>query len=62
MAVELPLRAAAWEENGEVWIGATDPVELAGRHAITGRDPLLRQMRQAIDAALLGAVSGGPGE
>lgn len=60
VAVDLPLRAVAWEENGEVWVAASDPVELAHRHAITDRDELVRAMRASIDAALLAAVS--PGE
>jgi len=39
----IPLRAAAWEENGEVWLAASDPGDL--------------ETRGAIDAALLEAVS-----
>lgn len=55
--VDLPLRAAAWEENGEVWLAASDPVEIARRGGITGHARLALDMRNAIDRALLQAVS-----
>lgn len=57
VAVDLPLRAAAWEENGEVWLAATDPVELAERHGLTAQMELALKMRAAVDAALFAAVS-----
>jgi CubicO group peptidase (beta-lactamase class C family) len=56
VVVDLPLRAAAWEENGKVWLAATDPVSIALQNGITGHDALVREMRAAIDSALLRAV------
>ena len=57
VVVDLPLRASAWEADGAVWLAATDPVEIAHRAGITGRDELALAMRHALDAALLRAVS-----
>jgi CubicO group peptidase (beta-lactamase class C family)/uncharacterized protein (DUF302 family) len=57
VAVDLPLRAAAWEENGEVWLAATDPVELVRRGGIEDRTELALKMRHAVDEVLLLAVS-----
>jgi uncharacterized protein (DUF302 family) len=57
-AVDLPLRAAAWEENGQVWLAAVDPAELATRLEIEGFDAEVQRMRSGLDAALLKAVSG----
>ena len=58
VALDLPLRAVAWEDKGAVWVAAIDPVEIAHRHGITDREEVVEQMRQGIDAALLQAVSG----
>lgn len=56
IATDLPLRAAAWEENGAVWIAATDPVGIARRHDIADLDEVLQKMRNGVDAALRQAV------
>jgi D-alanyl-D-alanine carboxypeptidase len=56
VATDLPLRAAAWEQDGAVWIAATDPVEIARRHDITDLDDILQRMRNGIDSALRQAV------
>jgi CubicO group peptidase (beta-lactamase class C family)/uncharacterized protein (DUF302 family) len=57
VAVDLPLRAVIWEAGGEVWVAATDPVDLAARHHITDHQDLVAAMRASVDAALLSAVS-----
>lgn len=57
MAADLPLRAAAWEENGEVWLVATDPVELVKRNGLEDQRKLALEMRKGVDGALLKAVS-----
>lgn len=57
ITADLPLRAAAWEEKGAVWIVATDPVELARRHGVQDLDDLTQKMRDGIDRALDAAVS-----
>ena len=51
---DLTLRVAASEENGEVWLAATDPAATPGRGL--DRETAL-QTRDAIDALLLQAVS-----
>jgi D-alanyl-D-alanine carboxypeptidase len=57
VVVDLPLRASAWEANGEVWVAAVDPVDAARRGALTGQDELALKMRHAIDEALLRTVT-----
>ncbi len=57
VVTDLPLRAAAWEKDGQVWLAASDPVEIAEKHGITTQAALSLKMREAIDAALLKAVS-----
>jgi D-alanyl-D-alanine carboxypeptidase len=57
VVVDLPLRAAAWEADGAVWLAATDPVQIARRAGIAGHDELTLAMRHAIDAALLRAIT-----
>ncbi len=56
VATDLPLRAAAWEQDGAVWIAATDPVEIARRHDITDLNEVLQRMRDGVDSALRQAV------
>lgn len=58
VATDLPLRATAWEENGEVWLAATDPLEIIKLHAIPDRGAEVLRMRQIVDAVLLNAVAG----
>jgi len=58
VATELPLRAAAWEENGAVWLAATDPLEIIDRNSLPDRRAEALKMRLGLDAALLQAVSG----
>lgn len=57
VALDLPLRALAWEENGAVWLGYTDPVEIAHRNGVVDRDPQALTMRHRLDAATLKAVT-----
>lgn len=56
-ALDLPLRAVAWEEDGQVWLGMTDPVEIARRYAIPGQDRLAQAMRDRLDRLALKAVT-----
>jgi CubicO group peptidase (beta-lactamase class C family) len=57
LTVDLPLRAAAWEADGAVWVAATDPLEIARRGGLAGHDELALKMRRALDGALLRAVT-----
>ena len=56
ITTDLPLRAACWEQDGAVWIAATDPVLLADKYNITDREEVVQKMRRGIDAALRQAV------
>lgn len=53
----LPLRAAAWEKDGAVWLTAVDPVAIAAEHGIKDQGAVAHKMRAAIDAALREAVA-----
>jgi D-alanyl-D-alanine carboxypeptidase len=57
IALDLPLRALAWEEDGQVWLGYTDPVDIAHRTGVTDRDKTAMAMRHGLDAAVLRAVT-----
>lgn len=49
--IDLPLKLLAWQdEDGQVWIAYTDPAYLVQRHAITDRDPVVANMRKALNA------------
>lgn len=56
-AIDLPLRAVAWEQGDQVWLGLTDPAEIARRHEIAGKDGLVRAMRARLDRFALEAVT-----
>jgi D-alanyl-D-alanine carboxypeptidase len=56
ITADLPLRAACWEQDGAVWITATDPVLLAEKYNITDREEVVQKMRRGIDSALRQAV------
>jgi CubicO group peptidase (beta-lactamase class C family)/uncharacterized protein (DUF302 family) len=57
VALDLPLRAVAWQMGGEVWLAAVDPVRIAARHGLAGERARALQMRAAVDRALRAAVA-----
>jgi D-alanyl-D-alanine carboxypeptidase len=57
VAVDLPLRATAWEADGEVWLAATDPVEIVRQHAMAAQRAHALKMRATVDRALREAVA-----
>jgi uncharacterized protein (DUF302 family) len=57
IGIDLPLRVLVWEdEKGKTWLAYNDPVYLAKRHAITGRDESLKGLTAAF-AALANAAT-----
>jgi D-alanyl-D-alanine carboxypeptidase len=53
MAIDLPLRVMAWEDDaGQVWASFTDPVELGRQYHVQGQEQVLNNMYQAIYAAV----------
>jgi CubicO group peptidase (beta-lactamase class C family)/uncharacterized protein (DUF302 family) len=53
IALDLPLRVAAWEEaDGTVWVGYHDVADLAHRHGIADRAEVVEGMRAGLAAAL----------
>ena len=49
IAIDLPLKVLAWRDNaGQVWVSFTDPVVLAKVYNITGLDPQLKKMQDAL--------------
>jgi len=57
VATALPLRAAAWEKDGAVWLTAVDPVAIAAEHGLKEQADLAFRMRAGIDDALRRAVA-----
>lgn len=50
IAVDLPLKALAWEDaDGKVWLGYTKPESLKARFGIEGRDEVIKKMTGALD-------------
>ncbi len=51
VAVDMPLKVLAWEdEQGKVWVTYNTGEYLKQRHAIAGRDDLLKRLTGAIDS------------
>lgn len=60
VGIALPMKALAWQDDdGNVYLGCTNPIELAQRFAITGRDDVIAKMLKAIDA-LMDEATGTP--
>jgi len=58
VALDLPVRVAAWEDaEGQVWMGYTDPAQLAARYGIGDRDAVIDKMTGALDAFTTAAGS-----
>jgi uncharacterized protein (DUF302 family) len=51
VAIDLPLKALAWEDaGGKVWLGYNAPSLLKERHGIEGKDEALKALAGALDA------------
>lgn len=51
VAIDLPLKALAWEDaNGKVWLSYNSGEYLKVRHAISGRDDLLKRLTEVTHA------------
>jgi uncharacterized protein (DUF302 family) len=50
LALDLPLRVAAWQEEGRVWIGYWSPEVLATRYGLEGNSEMLAAMSGMINA------------
>ncbi len=49
VALDLPIRVAAWEDaQGTVWIAYTDPAYLTARHQVTDREKVVAKMTGAL--------------
>jgi uncharacterized protein (DUF302 family) len=49
VGIELPLRMLIWDEQGTTQIAFSDPAKLAGGYRLSGRLPVLSQMRTLLD-------------
>ena len=49
VAIDLPMKALVWEENGSVYVGYNSAEYLATRHALEGCDDVLDQVSGALD-------------
>src|SRR6201996_2535937 len=51
LGIDLPLKALVWQDGaGKTWIGYNDPRWLARRHGVTGHEPILDAMSNALAA------------
>ena len=51
LGIDLPLKALVWQDGaGKTWIGYNDPRWLARRHGVTGHEPVLDGMTNALAA------------
>ena len=49
MGIDLPMKALVWEDaDGQTWIGYNKPDYLAGRHAISDQDEIIKKMTGAL--------------
>lgn len=57
VAIDLPLKALAWEDaNGKVWLTYNSAEYLKNRHAISGRDDLLKRLAEVTQSLATKAV------
>ncbi|MCP1676412.1 uncharacterized protein (DUF302 family) [Natronocella acetinitrilica] len=49
VAIDLPMKALIWEEDGTVYIGYNDAEYLADRHGLVGCDQVLEQVSGALN-------------
>jgi uncharacterized protein (DUF302 family) len=57
VAIDLPLKALAWEDaNGKVWLTYNSGEYLRDRHAISGKDDLLKRLTEVTQALAKKAV------
>ncbi len=49
VGIDLPLKALVWQDDaGKTWIGYNDPRWLTRRHGVTGHEPVLDAMTNAL--------------
>lgn len=48
IALDLPLKLVAWEQDGAVSVAYTTAAELAARYAVTGKDALIAALDNAL--------------
>src|SRR5262245_15861232 len=59
IAIDLPLKAVAWEDDkGQVWLAYNDPGWLAMRHGVSDRAEIIKAMTAAIEALTDAATEG----
>ena len=57
VAIDLPLKALAWEDaNGKVWLTYNSGEYLKDRHAISGKDDLLKRLTEVTQSLAKKAV------
>jgi uncharacterized protein (DUF302 family) len=57
VAIDLPLKALAWEDaNGKVWLTYNTGEYLRDRHAISGKDDLLKRLTEVTQSLAKKAV------
>lgn len=56
VAIDLPIKALLWEQDGKTFVSYNDPAWLARRHGLTGVDPVVQAMQGALAKFAAAAV------
>lgn len=56
VGLDLPQRMLIWEDNGDVKVTYNDPKHVAARHGIDGKDELLENIADLLDAIATGSM------
>lgn len=60
IALDLPIRVLAWEDDGVTYLATTAPAALARRHGLEADDPAVARLAMAVEGLTDAAVSPGP--
>lgn len=57
IGVDLPVKVLAWEDDdGQVWVGYTAPVELAARYAVDDQVDAVQKLGEVMDQLTTAAI------
>ena len=58
IGIDLPLKALVWQDaSGETWLSYNDPVWIAARHGLSGKEAVIANLAAALDSVTRAAVA-----
>lgn len=58
IGIDLPLKALVWQDaSGETWLSYNDPVWIAARHGLSGKEAVIANLAAALDSVTSAAVA-----